>query len=119
MKKKIVDRERSSTRNRFKEGYRGDESLFTDSLNKTKKEDHVVEPSKKSLLKNSKEGKPLREVEGPICQFIEYTPLTVSWDMILVEISSTDFKEAGMKYPKVTTLKAIAYKIKYCAIVTQ
>ena len=91
-----------------------EEQQYADRLNRDRKEGSSAEKPKKPFAEKRKEGKPAREARGPGGRFTEYTPLAVSREKILSEISSADMKEAGIKFPKASAGKPGADKSKYC-----
>jgi hypothetical protein len=64
-----------------------EEELYTDSLNKSRKEEPAAESSKKTFHEKKKEGKAARESKRPNGHFTEYTPLATSREKILAEIA--------------------------------
>ncbi|GAU34623.1 hypothetical protein TSUD_394140 [Trifolium subterraneum] len=46
-----------------------------------------------------------REPQGPPNQFTNYTPLIVPREIVLVECAASDFKNAGIRFPKSTPFK--------------
>jgi len=94
---------------------RYEEELYTDNLNKSRKEEPAPESSKKSFHEKKKEGKAARESKGPTGRFTEYTPLAMSREKIFVEIVVAYLKEAGGKPPKAPSQeKKGVDKTKYC-----
>jgi hypothetical protein len=92
-----------------------EEELLVDCLNKSKKEEHTTESSKKPFHERKKEGKVTREGERPNGHFIEYTPLAMSREKILAEIGVADLTEAGVKPPKAPSQERKGVdKTKYC-----
>lgn len=78
--------------------YKG--QLYTDNLNKERKEDPQHKSSENPFYEKKKEVKPSREGKRPIGYFDKYTPLEVSSEEISVKITSADLKEVRIKYPK-------------------
>lgn len=80
--KKVVQLDRPRTLNEFlaiaKTYIRYEEELYTDNLNKSRKEEHAFESSKKPFQEKKKEGKPAHEGEGPVGRFTEYMSLALS-----------------------------------------
>jgi hypothetical protein len=93
---------------------RYEEKLYTDNLNKTRKEYPHVESCIKPLQDKKKEGKPIREGKELVGRFAEYTSLAVSREKILAEIVYANMKEVGIKFPKATASKACAEYNIYC-----
>jgi hypothetical protein len=73
-----------------------EEELYADNLNKSRKDEHVAEFSKKPFHEKKKEGKAAREGKRPNGHFTEYTPLAMSREKILAEIAVADLTEAGV-----------------------
>ena len=57
-------------------------------------------PSENPSMRKKKEGKAPREGKGPGGRFAEYTPLSMSREKILAEISVAELKDVGVKAPK-------------------
>lgn len=83
--------------------YKG--KMYTNNLNKERKEVHQHKSSENPFYEKNKEVKPSREGKRPIVYFDKYTPFEVSSEEISVKITSVDLKEAGIKYPKPFTQK--------------
>jgi len=102
--KKVVCLDRLETYNQLlaivKTYIRYEEEVCADSLNKAKKEEPAAESSKKPFHEKKKEGGASREGKGPDGHFTEYTPLAMSREKILAEISIADLREARVKPPK-------------------
>ncbi|GAU33418.1 hypothetical protein TSUD_21110 [Trifolium subterraneum] len=56
-----------------------------------------------------------REPRAPPSQFTNYTPLLESREIVLTECSSSDFKNAGIRFPKSTPYKPGQDRSRYCA----
>jgi len=94
---------------------RYEEELYADSLNKSRKEDPAAESSKKPFHEKKKEGKIAHEDKTPSGRFTEYTPLAMSREKILAEITVADLTEAGVKPPKALSQERKRVdKTKYC-----
>jgi hypothetical protein len=92
-----------------------EEELYTDNLNKSRKEEPAAETSKRPFHKKKKEGKAARESKRHNSHFIEYTPLAMLREKILAEIAVADLNEAGIKPPKAPSQERKGVdKIKYC-----
>jgi len=102
--KKAVRLDRPRTLNEFlaieKIYIRYEEKLYANSLNKSRKEEHAAESSKKPFHEKKKEGKLDREGKGPNGRFTEYTPLAMSREKVFAEIAIADMTGAGIKPPK-------------------
>ncbi|GAU37149.1 hypothetical protein TSUD_293060 [Trifolium subterraneum] len=61
-----------------------------------------------------REGGKVREAKPPKSQFTYHTPLNASRDRILSEISSAEFKSAGIRFPKQLPAKPNVDKKKFC-----
>ncbi|GAU38515.1 hypothetical protein TSUD_396320 [Trifolium subterraneum] len=61
-----------------------------------------------------REGGKVREAKPPKSHFTYYTPLNAPRDRILSEISSADFKSAGIRFPKQLPAKPNVDKKKFC-----
>ncbi|GAU33039.1 hypothetical protein TSUD_151930, partial [Trifolium subterraneum] len=61
-----------------------------------------------------REGGKVREAKPPKSQFTYHTPLNAPRDMILSEISSAEFKSAGIRFPKQLPAKPNVDKKKFC-----
>ena len=117
--KKAVRLDRPRTLNEFlaiaKIYIRYEEELYADNLNKSRKEEPVVEFSKNPFHEKKKEGKVAREGKGPNGRFTKYTPLAMSREKIIVEIAVADLTEAGIKPPKAPSQERKGIdKNKYC-----
>jgi len=94
---------------------RYEEKVYVVNLNKARKEEPAVESSKKPFHEKKKEGKTPHEGKGPGCRCTEYTPLAMSREKILAEISIAELREAGVKPPKAPSQeKKGVDKTKYC-----
>ncbi|GAU52032.1 hypothetical protein TSUD_418620, partial [Trifolium subterraneum] len=56
-----------------------------------------------------------REPRGPPSQFTNYTPLLVPREIVLAECAASDFKNAGIRFPKSTPFKPGQDRSRYCA----
>ncbi|GAU21573.1 hypothetical protein TSUD_35360 [Trifolium subterraneum] len=56
-----------------------------------------------------------REPRGPPSQFTNYTPLLVPREIVLAECAASDFKNAGIRFPKSAPFKPRQDRSKYCA----
>ncbi|GAU41698.1 hypothetical protein TSUD_94190 [Trifolium subterraneum] len=56
-----------------------------------------------------------REPRGPPSQFTDYTPLLVPREIVLAECAASDFKTAGIRFPKSTPFKPGKDRSRYCA----
>ncbi|GAU35504.1 hypothetical protein TSUD_155350 [Trifolium subterraneum] len=61
-----------------------------------------------------REGGKVKEAKPPKSQFTYHTPLNAPRDRILSEISSADFKSAGIRFPKQLPAKPNMNKKKFC-----
>ncbi|GAU28822.1 hypothetical protein TSUD_21590 [Trifolium subterraneum] len=61
-----------------------------------------------------REGGKVREAKPPKSQFTYHTPLNAPRDRILSEISSAEFKSAGIRFPKQLPVKPNVDKKKFC-----
>ncbi|GAU41894.1 hypothetical protein TSUD_170050 [Trifolium subterraneum] len=61
-----------------------------------------------------REGGKVREAKPPKSQFTYHTPLNAPRDRILSEISSAEFKSAGIRFPKQLPTKPNVDKKKFC-----
>ncbi|GAU40449.1 hypothetical protein TSUD_397690 [Trifolium subterraneum] len=61
-----------------------------------------------------REGGKVREAKPPKSQFTYHTPLNAPRDRILSEISSAEFKSAGIRFPKQLPAKPNVDKKKFC-----
>ncbi|GAU47897.1 hypothetical protein TSUD_25120 [Trifolium subterraneum] len=64
--------------------------------------------------KKKREGGKVREAKPPKSQFTYHTPLNAPRDRILSEISSAEFKSAGIRSPKQLPAKPNVNKKKFC-----
>jgi hypothetical protein len=67
-----------------------EDELYTDSLNKSRKEEPAAESSKKAFDEKKREGKVTRQGKRPNGHFTENTPLAMSRENNLAEIALTD-----------------------------
>jgi hypothetical protein len=67
-----------------------EDELYVDRLNKYRKEEPAAESTKKPFPEKKKEGKAARESKRPNGHFTEYTPLAMSREKILAEITVVD-----------------------------
>jgi hypothetical protein len=89
--------------------------LYTDNLNKSRKEDPAAKFSKKPFHEKKREGKVTHEGKRSNGHFTEYTPLAMSREKILVEIALADLTEVGVKPPKAPSQERKGVdKTKYC-----
>lgn len=117
--KKVVRLDRPRTLHEFlaitKIYIRYEEELYTDNLNKSKKEEPAAESSKKPFHEKKKEGKVAREGKRSNGCFTKYTPLAMSRKKILAEIAVADLTEVGVKPPKAPSQQRKKVdKTKYC-----
>ncbi|GAU22553.1 hypothetical protein TSUD_93200 [Trifolium subterraneum] len=56
-----------------------------------------------------------REPRGPPSQFTNYTPLLVPREIVLAECAASNFKNAGIRFPKSTPFKPGQDKSRFCA----
>ncbi|GAU34629.1 hypothetical protein TSUD_394200 [Trifolium subterraneum] len=56
-----------------------------------------------------------REPRGPPSQFTNYTPLLVPREIVIAECAASDFKNAGIRFPKSTPFKTGQDRSRYCA----
>ncbi|GAU32556.1 hypothetical protein TSUD_218140 [Trifolium subterraneum] len=56
-----------------------------------------------------------REPRGPPSQFTNYTPLLVPREIVLAECAASDFKNAGIRFPKSTPFKPGQDRSRHCA----
>ncbi|XP_024630764.1 uncharacterized protein [Medicago truncatula] len=117
--KKVVRLDRPRTLNEFlaiaKIYIAYEEELYTDNLNKSRKEEPAAESSKKPFHEKKKEGKATREGKRPNGHFTKYSTLAMSGEKILDEIAVADLIEAGIKPPKAPSQKRKGVdKTKYC-----
>ncbi|GAU26664.1 hypothetical protein TSUD_314410 [Trifolium subterraneum] len=56
-----------------------------------------------------------REPRGPPSQFTNYTPLLVPREIVLAECAASNFKNAGIRFPKSTPFKPGQDRSRYCA----
>jgi len=92
-----------------------EEELYADNLNKPRKEEPVVESSRKPFQEKKKEGRAVREGKAPSGRFTEYTPLAMSREKIFAEIAVADLAEVGVKPPKAPSQERKGVdKTKYC-----
>ncbi|GAU50142.1 hypothetical protein TSUD_281220 [Trifolium subterraneum] len=56
-----------------------------------------------------------REPRGPPSQFTNYTSLLVPREIVLAECAASDFKNAGIRFPKSTPFKPGQDRSRYCA----
>ncbi|GAU45421.1 hypothetical protein TSUD_182900 [Trifolium subterraneum] len=73
----------------------------------SQREEHRGDESKR-------EGGKVREAKPPKSQFTYHTPLNAPRDRILSEISSAEFKSAGIRFPKQLPAKPNVDKKKFC-----
>jgi len=92
-----------------------EEELYEDNLIKSRKEEPIVESSKKLFHEKKREDKVTREGKRPNSHFTEYTPLAMSREKILAEIAVADLTETGVKSPKAPSQERKGVdKTKYC-----
>ncbi|GAU33714.1 hypothetical protein TSUD_148650 [Trifolium subterraneum] len=89
-----------------------DETLrsYIERFNKEAVQVDVTDDMKKYLMrKNLRDGTKFKEM------FTNYTPLLVPREIVLVECATSDFKNAGIRFPKSTPFKPGQDRSRYCA----
>ncbi|GAU51957.1 hypothetical protein TSUD_417430 [Trifolium subterraneum] len=74
----------------------------------------IVEREERRGDEKKREGGKVREAKLPKSQFTYHTPLNAPQDRILSEISSADFKIAGIRFPQQLPAKPNVDKKKFC-----
>ena len=102
--KKVVRLDRPETYNQLlaivMTYIRYEEEVYADSLNKARKEEPAAESSRKPFNMKNKEGKAPRAGKGHGGRFNQYTPLAMSGEKILAEISVAELKDTWVKARK-------------------